>query len=213
MRRLATLLAASLAATVAAAPVAAQTITAPGLIGSPACVTQRELADYDVMDIGTITPNSAVIEVKAFNNLYGALGGGGDGAPSEFSIVYSIHNAKTGSRLVRAGVRTVNSGSPNLFTNGYTRSGLSPNTLYYASVSVFNSTVLARRCFMTGGTYTITNQSTDIAHNGSNGCFTISPRTYQDVRNCLCGRGNTGTVGATNYDYTSIRPSLGCADQ
>jgi len=36
-----------------------------------------------------------------------------------------------------------------------------------------------------GGTYTLNNV---FASNGSNGCFSISPLTPLDVRNCLCGR-------------------------
>jgi len=196
-----------------AAPVVAQsTVTAPGLTGPSACVTQGELADYDVMDIGTITPNSAVIEVKAFSNLFGALGGGGDGGASEFGIVYSIHNAKTGSRLVRAGVRTVNSGSPDLFVNSYTRSGLSPNTPYYASVSIFDSTVLARRCFMTGGTYTPTH--TDHL-TGNTGCFSISGLSFQDIRNCLCGRSDLAQTADNQPQHThqQAQNTLGCADR
>ena len=66
-------------------------------------------------------------------------------------------------------------------------------------------------CFMTGGDYTIGNLS---VMSGSNGCFTISPRTPQDVRNCLCGRGATGSVtirgSAVSYDYTSERANWGC---
>ena len=68
-----------------------------------------------------------------------------------------------------------------------------------------------RDCFMTGGTYTITNLS---INNGSNGCFSISPLTPFDARNCLCGRGTTGSVtidgSAVSWDYSSIRSNWGC---
>ena len=47
--------------------------------------------------------------------------------------------------------------------------------------------VIVRRCFMTGGTYTMT---VDPAAGQTSGCFSVSPRTIQDVRNCWCGRGN-----------------------
>ncbi|MCY4308536.1 MAG: hypothetical protein OXC57_09725 [Rhodobacteraceae bacterium] len=95
------------------------------------------------------------------------------------------------------------------------RTGLAARTPYYVEVRAVPQgrplQVLARRCFMTGGTYTITNLS---INNGSNGCFSISPLTIHHVRNCLCGRGATGSVtidgSAVSWDYSSIRSNWGC---
>ena len=88
---------------------------------------------------------------------------------------------------------------------------LSAKTPYYVSVSIFNSTVLARRCFMTGGTYTLNNESGQpgFSNLNSSGCFSISPLTHQDVRNCLCGRSRIWNDNAQN---TAQRCTLGCAN-
>ncbi len=65
--------------------------------------------------------------------------------------------------------------------------------------------VLARRCFMTGGTYTM-----NVAPNTSgqnSGCFSISPLTIHDVRNCWCGRENTlplFTTDQANLDWLNM---------
>jgi len=51
-------------------------------------------------------------------------------------------------------------------------------------------------------------------NNGSNGCFSIDNLTPLDARNCLCGRGATGSVtidgSAVTWDYSSIRANWGC---
>ena len=81
----------------------------------------------------------------------------------------------------------------------------------YVNVDGLRENPLDTACFMTGGTYTINNVS---IINGSNGCFSISPRTPQDVKNCLCGRPVTGSVtidgSPVNYDYSSFRDNWGC---
>lgn len=62
--------------------------------------------------------------------------------------------------------------------------------------------------FMTGESYTI--NSADIS-NGSNGCFSTSPLTPLDARNCLCGGGETGSVtingAVNNWDSRRNGPS------
>jgi len=74
-----------------------------------------------------------------------------------------------------------------------------------------------RRCFMTGGTYAMTADPNSRDANGvnvTNGCFSINPRTIQDVRNCWCGRGNTSprVLGpfSNETQNQALRDSLGC---
>ena len=208
------LAAAALVAMVVAGPAGAQSITAPGLVGPSACAGPGETTDPLSGSIRSVRADSADIEIVAYSNLYSDLRGkAGDGGPSQFAIHYRVRNAKTNSviftsqRLVRIGSSTQNLGR-------YLRtlSSLSAKTPYvfevYTSSGGLENSPLLRRCFMTGGTYTPTNTTFP----GSTGCFSISPRTPQDVRNCLCGRGNTGTVGTQSYNYTSLRPAWGCAN-
>ena len=71
------------------------------------------------------------------------------------------------------------------------RTGLAARTPYYIEVRVVPQgrpiQYISRRCFMTGGSYTM---NVNPASGQTSGCFAISPRTPQDVRNCWCGRGN-----------------------
>ena len=195
-----------------AGPVWGQTITAPGLVGQPACAGTGETDDLDVMDIRTITSNSAVVQMKVYNNLYSELRSrSGDGGITSFNISLGIYDAGTGSRAFSQGF-TINSAIPNLGSSNQNSTGLSPNTPYYAVVSVQSpSMILERRCFMTGGTYTPSNESGQDGYSSqlSSGCFSISPRTFQDIRNCLCGRSRIWTNDAQN---TAQRRTLGCAD-
>ncbi|MCY4288115.1 MAG: hypothetical protein OXC63_05945 [Aestuariivita sp.] len=49
---------------------------------------------------------------------------------------------------------------------------------------------IARKCFMTGGTYTMAVDSGVPTVGNVSWCFSITLRTPQDIRNCFCGRGN-----------------------
>ncbi len=160
--------------------------------------------------IASVSQQGANINIDAYTNLHTNLRSrAGDGGTTQFAIHFRARNANTNavaftsSRLVR-----ITSSNQNLFRYlNRSISGLSPKTPYvfevYSSSGGLENIPLLRRCFMTGGTYTSTN--TDIL-NGSTGCFTITPRTPQDVRNCLCGRGNTGTV--VGRRRTTIRHSV-----
>ena len=206
------LAAAALVVMLVADPVWAQTITAPGLKGTQACVGTSEIKRFDLAEV-TISGSNATFSPKNVTNLYSLLRSEvGDGGPTSFPILYTYTNAKTGQKSAAIRVTTVDSANPN-FSASSEAAGYTAKTPYYFTVfaraSGFGeSRPLTRLCFMTGGTYTPTNTTFP----GSTGCFSISPRTPQDVRNCLCGRGNTGTVGTQNYDYTSLRPAWGCAN-
>ncbi len=68
--------------------------------------------------------------------------------------------------------------------------------------------VFARRCFMTGGTYTMTVAPNTSGRNS--GCFTISPLTQQDVRNCWCGRKTTLPLFSSTQANTNWAAMWGC---
>ncbi|MCY4276292.1 MAG: hypothetical protein OXE81_00405 [Gammaproteobacteria bacterium] len=216
MRRLATLLAAALAATLAAAPVAAQTITAPGLVGPTACLGTSEVDTFDLADVTNITASSARLTLKNVNNLYSQLrASSGDGGPTSFPIRYTYTNAKTGQKSATTVITEVTSGSPNFGgTNqnlGFTMRTPHYFTIFTTAAGWGESRPLTRRCFMTGGTYTPSNEDGQPGYvaNTTSGCFSISPRTYQDVRNCLCGRSR---IWNNDDQNTAERRNLGCAD-
>ncbi|MCY4302307.1 MAG: hypothetical protein OXC68_11335 [Aestuariivita sp.] len=205
---------------VVAAPVAAQTITAPGLYGQLACVGGREhrgqpphIGISSVINASgtqSLTPNN-------FNQItYSFLRGRvGDAGTSSFPVKLKVYNARTGSEVVDREAGTVNSTDTALPNTAVSFSAAEKTPYFailYADVTgLGESNPLDTVCFMTGGSYTINNLS---INNGSNGCFSISPRTPQDVRNCLCGRPASGSVtidgSAVSYDYSSIRSNWQC---
>ena len=218
MKRLIMTAAAALVAMVVAAPVAAQTnVTAPGLIGAGACAGPGELVDINFGTISFVAPASAGFAAPRIANMYSNLRSrSGDSGLTSFPTNIKVYNARTGAQAGSTQViADFRSTYPELNTDfTFTLSGLAAKTPYYAVVYTTatgfgEARPFLRRCFMTGGIYTPAN--TELT-NGSTGCFSITPLTFQDVRNCLCGRGNTGTVGTQDYDYTSQRSSWGCAN-
>jgi len=117
----------------------------------------------------------------------------GDGqAPSNALVAVNVFNAQTGTGAGNSGtVGVLSSSSPTYAGGSVARTGLEARTLYRvdldASPAGGTGHILARRCFMTGGSYTMT---VSPASGQTSGCFSISPRTIQNVRNCWCGRGN-----------------------
>ena len=201
-----------------AGPVWAQTITAPGLKGQPACAGTGEVDNPLSGSISAVGTNQATLQIDAVSNLYSSLRAqAGDGGPTEFIIQFKAYNAKTNSQQGSIGTfATVNSGSPNLAASTQVPFGLSARTPYYVVVYTTatgfgEARPLMRRCFMTGGTYTPSNESgqSGFVANTTSGCFSISPRTFQDIRNCLCGRSRIWTNDAQN---TAQRRTLGCAN-
>ena len=196
------------------APVWAQTITAPGLVGPPACVGQGETDDPLSGSISITGDGNVSLTITAFDNLYSSLRSRvGDSAPTTFTIKDRVRSVGTGIQ-VEGSFATITSGSPNLNASPSPHRSLVDKTVYVFEVFVDEiDRPLLRRCFMTGGTYTITNLS---VVNGSNGCFSISPLTPQDARNCLCGRGATGSVtidgSPASWNYSSMRGNWGCAN-
>ncbi len=91
-----------------------------------------------------------------------------------------------------------------------TISSLTAKTNYYAELFVdatgsIPKQLFARRCFMTGGTYTMTVAPGTEGRNS--GCFSISEfkgtmDTIQHVRNCWCGRKTTLPLFSSTQDNT-----------
>ncbi|MCY4166465.1 MAG: hypothetical protein OXF03_10070 [Gammaproteobacteria bacterium] len=69
---------------------------------------------------------------------------------------------------------------------------------------------------MTGGTYTMNVAPGSMEAGGliTSGCFAITPRTPQDVRNCLCGRGNNSPrvlgLFSNETENQAVRDHNGC---
>ena len=210
------LAAAALVAMVVAAPVAAQTITAPGLVGPNACLGVSEVEEFDLAGVADVTANSAKLVIKNVNNLYSQLrASSGDGGPTSFPIRYTYTNAKTGAKSAVIVIATVDSSNPN-FGGSDPASAFATKTPFYFTVFTTaagwgESRPLTRRCFMTGGTYTPSNEDGQPGYvaNTTSGCFSISPRTPQDVRNCLCGRSRIWNDDTQN---TETRRMMGCAN-
>ena len=153
------------ALTVPAAPVWAQTVTAPGLVGQPACVGPGETDDPVSGSVSGITANRANTTTEAYSNLYSALRAqAGDGGPTSFPLTLYIRNAITNAVVVNNAYRlAISFSNQNLIalTSGHT---LSPKTPYVVTLETSASGFgearpLMRRCFMTGGTYTLSNES------------------------------------------------------
>ena len=217
-------LAAALVATMTASPVTAQTtITAPGLTGQAACVAGNiHRGQPPHINYGSV-PNGAgnmMISGNGYGGqitysfLRGRIGDGG--TASSFPVNLTITNTKTGG--VVGGLLGTVSSTDTTLTTVMSSYPLTAKTPYFAELWVDvtglgKANPLDTACFMTGGSYTIGTVSFGTGQ--TNGCFSISPRTPMDVRNCLCGRPLTGVAntlwqGQTAWDYTSIRSNLGC---
>ncbi|MCY4154600.1 MAG: hypothetical protein OXF58_04660, partial [Gammaproteobacteria bacterium] len=126
-----------------------------------------------------------MIASNAYTNLYGALRAqAGDGGPTSFPIQLYVRNARTNAIAYTAGAGTRSSTNDSLNASGNLPvSSLSSNTPYVFTVETTASGFgaarpLLRRCFMTGGTYTPSNESGQpgFVANTTSGCFSISPR-------------------------------------
>ncbi len=223
LKRLMMTLAAALAATVIAAPVAAQTtVTSNGREGQTTCVGVAEINDSN-FPITAMTTSSVTVTAPqvTWSQVVAPLGDGQ--APTNATItvrVYSAANRMGADNHLANGLEgTISSSSQTYAGGSVVRSGLSENTLYYVTLEAGpagrDTQILARRCFMTGGTYTM-NVAPGTSDGGgalvTSGCFAISPRTPQDVRNCWCGRqNNLPLFSSTSTPTQSVfRSSIGC---
>jgi len=152
-------------------PVAAQTtITSLGLAGQTACGSGY-VHQNDNVDIGTSTTsviNSGGTQQLTANNFfrvnYSILSAGvGDGGSSSFPMKLRVINTRTGSIVRTADVGTVTStdASAPRQTESFTLTAKTPYVaIYYADVTEWGlQNPISTFCFMTGGDYTIRNNS------------------------------------------------------
>ena len=195
-----------------AGPAWAQTtVTSSGREGPTTCVGSAEI-DAANMPITALSTSSVTITAPqvTWSQVLARLG---DGQAPFNAVVYAeVINAQTGVRAGNLGLLgIISSTSPTYAGGSQALSGLAARSLYhveiYASPAGRPVQYLARRCFMTGGSYTM---AVDPAAGQTSGCFSISPRTIQDVRNCWCGRRNTLPLFGDATDNSNFLDSIGC---
>ena len=196
-----------------AGPAWAQTsVTSSGREGPTACVGSAEVnaANMPITALSTSGVTVTVPEV-IWSQVLAPLGDAQ--APANAVVAVTVSNAQTGSEVGSLGVLgIIRSSSPTYAGGSSTRTGLAARTLYHVTVVAspagnLRSQVIARRCFMTGGSYTM---AVNPASGQTSGCFSISPRTIQDVRNCWCGRTNTLPLFGDATDNSNFLDSIGC---
>ena len=190
-------------------------MTSSGREGPTTCVGSAEVnaANMPITALSTSGVTVTAPEVT-WSQVLAPLGDGQ--APVNAVVAVTVSNAPTGSEVGSlGGLGIISSGSPTYAGGSQALSGLAARSLYhveiYASPAGRPVQYLARRCFMTGGSYTM---AVNPASGQTSGCFSISPRTIQDVRNCFCGRGNNSprTLGlfTDETQNQALRDSLGC---
>jgi len=215
-----TFAAAALLALVIAAPVAAQTtITAPGLTGQAACgagYSEAQLAAFDSSSNQFNATNTSVnFKLSSLVNWNGLRGlvGAGDNPVTSITVYGKVKNTRTGAdvRMIDFGAAT-STQNPSYSDNNVTLTETTPYVLilYSNFAGSGESNPFGVQCFMTGGTYTPANTNFGPS---STGCFTITPRTQLDIRNCLCGRSDlsqTATTIQPGHTHEQARGRLGC---
>ncbi len=213
------MLAAALAALLAltAAPAVAQTtVTSNGREGPMACLSGQTEDNAGNMPITALSTTSIgyTTPTITWNEYVGRIGD--TPAPIHINFNATVYDAKTKAQVNTILLANVISGNSYSGRTTSNRSGLSAKKSYYLEFYVSPSgsipkQVFARRCFMTGGTYTISaNPIASGPTQGSTGCFTISPLTQQDVRNCWCGRKTTLPLFSSTQDNTNWLNRWGC---
>ena len=195
----------------------AQTVTSNGRDGQTTCVGNAEV-NTENFPITALSTSSVTVTVPAvtWSQVTSRLGDGQ--TPANAVISVNVFNAKTGATVGNSGaVGSVSSSSPSFTSRSVSRTGLAAKTLYRVDLDVGpaggTGQLHARRCFMTGGTYTmnVAPGSTDSAGTFiTSGCFAITPRTPQDVRNCWCARRNTLPLFGDGTDNSNFLDSIGC---
>ncbi len=206
-----------------AGPVVAQTtVTSAGRNGPTACLDKMQV-DAGNIPITALSATSVTFTNPdiTWNQYVTRLGD--VPAPAKAFVSFGVYNADTDSLIGRIFV-TLSSGQ-SFSSRTINRSDLAAKTLYYLEATVqaqdadsnvissIPTQVFARRCFMTGGTYTMT-----VAPNTSgqtSGCFAISEfkgtmDTIQHVRNCWCGRKTTLPLFGSTQDNTNWHNMWNC---
>ena len=175
------------------------TVTSSGRDGTTACLDQPQVNAGNLPITALSTTSVTVTPPQVtWNQFVSRLG---DTTPPQGAVVRAeVFNAQTKVRVGAINsIGIISSSIPNTPTADVSLSGLAAKTNYYVEVYTLPSgsipkQVFARRCFMTGGTYTMTVDPNTSGQ--SSGCFAISEfkgtiETLHHVRNCWCGRENT----------------------
>ena len=197
-----------------AAPAVAQTtVTSSGRDGPTACLNQEEVNATSIpitaLSTTAVTFTRPVIRWDQYVGRLGDVP-----APESATMSSKVFEASTKTE-VGNGISGPITPFQIQVSRSQTVSGLTPKTSYYAEVAVTSSgkltPVFARRCFMTGGSYTIpANPIASGPTQGSTGCFTITALTQQDVRDCWCGRTTTRPLFSATQDNTDWANMWGC---
>ncbi len=202
----------ALAATLAlsAVPAVAQTtVTSNGREGPTACLDKAEVDSAD-LPITALSTTSVTVTTPSitWNQYVGRLGD--TSPPANVHLLLRVISAANAGLANSDSLGTINNrsdyeGESKSFSN------LSTNTNYYVEVYARSTPVqvFARRCFMTGGTYTMT-VTPNSTQGRNSGCFTVRPLTIQHVRNCWCGRKTTLPLFSSTQDNTDWLNKWGC---
>jgi len=205
----------------AAAPVAAQVMT-NGLSGENACgagYSEAQLAAFDSSNNQFNATNTSVnfklSTLVGWNGLR-SLVGAGDNPVTSITVYGKVKNTRTGAdvRMIDFGAVT-STQNPSYSDNNVTLTETTPYVLilYSNFAGSGESNPFGVQCFMTGGTYTPANTNFGPS---STGCFTITPRTQLDIRNCLCGQSDLSQTATTTptiqpgHTHEQARGRLGC---
>ncbi len=198
-----------------AGPAVAQTtVTSNGRDGPTTCLNQEEEVNAANLPITALSTTSVTYSAPAitWNQYVGRLG---DVAPPAFADLWlAVFDANTKEAVTGTQAAPRISSSNNYAGGSRTGSSLAAKTNYYVEVFTNSSgsipkQVFARRCFMTGGTYTM-NVDPNSTQGRNSGCFTVSPLTIQHVRNCWCGRKTTLPLFSSTQDNTDFLNRWGC---
>jgi len=197
-----------------AAPVMAQTnVTSNGREGQTTCIGQVEqnTANMPITALSTTSVTVMVPEVT-WSQVLAPIGDGQ--RPASAPVFLDAVDANTGLKVGPDLFGLLSSTSVTIASQPVVRSSLSAKSLYYlhyyAAPAGSPLQTLGRRCFMTGGTYTMTVNPGE--GRDTSGCFSISPRTIQDVRNCFCRCQNNQPLFSSTSTPTqaAFRQGIGC---
>ncbi len=199
-----------------AGQVGAQNVTAPGLKGNPACaggyLMQKNLAALDsTNNADAVTNTSLPFKLSTlinWTNLRGLLGIA-DNPVSSITVYGKVKNTRTNTDVRTIDLGAVTSGqNPSYATTNVTLTAKTPYViiLYTDYSGLREENPFAVQCFMTGGTYNVT----DTFVGGRSGCLQLNDSF--DIRNCLCGRSNLAQTLPNQPQHTHDKAwdRLGC---
>ena len=195
-------------------------VTTNGLTGINACsggYLESNPAAFDSSSNQNSATNTSVnfklSSLLDWTNLRGLMGVA-DNPVSSITVYGKVKNTRSNTdvRIIDFGAVT-STQNPSYSDNNVTLTEKTPYVLilYTGFSGHGESNPFGVQCFMTGGTYTPANDTMNTSI-GSTGCFSISPLTRMDIRNCLCGRSNLAQTlpNQPQHTHQEARARLGC---